>query len=189
MVEHILADYNRSQEIEYIALRYFNAAGADPEGDLGECHDPETHLIPRLLMAAQTIQPVFVYGTDYPTPDGTCIRDFIHVDDLARAHVLALKKILGGADTPDRTAACKPACADIYNLSTGLGHSVHEVIKTVEEVTGKRLDVRISDRRPGDPPVLVGNPAKVRLELGWDARCALRDMIATAWKWYLSDGY
>lgn len=168
--EQLLADYHQAYGLNYVALRYFNAAGADVGGELRERHEPETHLIPRLLRAAQTDQAITIYGEDYPTPDGTCVRDYIHVDDLAHAHVLALRRVLGDS------------CAEFYNLSNGHGYSVREVISAVEEVTGRRLQVVVAGRRGGDPPVLVGNPTKAEQELGWYSRYSLYDMIKTAWQ-------
>jgi len=168
--EHLLASYHAAYGMDYIALRYFNAAGADADGELGEWHDPETHLIPRLLMSARMDQAVHIYGDAHRTPDGTCVRDYIHVDDLAYAHVLALERVLNSS------------CATVYNLSTGLGHSVRDVIKEVEEATQRQLSLVYSERRPGDPPVLVGDSAKARKELGWRTRYVLRDMIDTAWR-------
>ncbi len=154
-VEHALADYARAYDWGYAALRYFNAAGAAPDGRIGEDHDPETHLIPIVLQAVMGQRPaVEVFGTDYPTPDGTCIRDYIHVDDLADAHLLALE-------------ALAPRKQLLYNLGTGRGYSVREVIRAAEEVTGKKVPVKEGPRRPGDPPALVAASEKVQRELGW----------------------
>ena len=173
MMEEILSDYSHAYRIKYVALRYFNAAGSDPEGEIGEWHDPETHLIPIVLEAAYGIRDhVEIFGTDYPTPDGTCIRDFIHVVDLAEAHVLALEKMREGkANTA-------------YNLGTGVGHSVREVIEACKKVTGRDFKVVDGPRRPGDPPALVADPTKAKRELGWEPRYTdLEEIISTAWAW------
>src|SRR5207302_8682793 len=144
-VERALADYAAAYEWGYAALRYFNASGASPDGGIGEDHNPETHLIPLVLETALGKRPhVEVFGTDYPTPDGTCVRDYIHVDDLAEAHLLALEKLQAGG------GLC-------YNLGIGRGYSVREVIHTVEEVTGKQVAVKEAPRRPGDPAVLIAS--------------------------------
>jgi UDP-glucose-4-epimerase GalE len=173
-VERALADYAVAYDWGYASLRYFNAAGASPAGDIGEDHDPESHLIPIVLQAVQGLRPhVEVYGTDYPTPDGTCIRDYIHVDDLAEAHLLALE-------------ALAPGKRLVYNLGTGSGHSVREVIRTAEEVTGRAVPVREGPRRPGDPPMLVAAADKVQRELGWRPRYDLRAIVETAWNWQRS---
>ncbi len=173
MMEEILSDYSHAYRIKYVALRYFNAAGSDPEGEIGEWHDPETHLIPIVLEAAYGIRDhVEIFGTDYPTPDRTCIRDFIHVVDLAEAHVLALEKMREGkANTA-------------YNLGTGVGHSVREVIEACKKVTGRDFKVVDGPRRPGDPPALVADPTKAKRELGWEPRYTdLEEIISTAWAW------
>ena len=156
MVEEILRDVSAADGLGYCALRYFNAAGADPDGELGENHDPETHLIPLVLQAAYGLRPeIAIYGTDYDTPDGTCIRDYVHVSDLAAAHVLALRRLLDGGENL------------VANLGTGRGYSVREVIDTVEEVTGRAIPVREAGRRPGDPAVLVAEASQARQRLGW----------------------
>ncbi len=175
MMEEILSDYSHAYGIKYVALRYFNAAGSDPEGEIGEWHDPETHLIPIVLEAAYGIRDhVEIFGTDYPTPDGTCIRDFIHVVDLAEAHVLALERLREGK------------ASSAYNLGTGVGHSVREVIEACKRVTGRDFQVVEGPRRPGDPPALVADPTKARQELGWKPRFTeLEEIIATAWNWML----
>jgi UDP-glucose 4-epimerase len=154
-------------------LRYFNAAGASPDGTIGEDHDPETHLIPLVLQTSLGQRPhIEVFGIDYPTEDGTCVRDYIHVDDLAEAHLLAL----------EHTEPGKTLC---YNLGTGRGYSVREVIKAAEKVTGKPVPVKEGPRRPGDPPVLVACADKAHRELGWKARYTdLNEIIETAWKWH-----
>jgi UDP-glucose-4-epimerase GalE len=172
-VERALADYAAAYGWGFAALRYFNAAGASPDGALGEDHDPETHLIPLVLQAVLGQRPaVEVFGTDYPTPDGTCVRDYVHVDDLAEAHLLALE-------------ALGPGKRLRYNLGTGRGHSVREVIRAAEEVTGKPVPVQEGPRRPGDPPVLVASAEKIGRELGWRPRYPeLRPIIQTAWNWH-----
>ncbi|NOX44486.1 MAG: UDP-glucose 4-epimerase GalE [Caldiserica bacterium] len=173
--EEILADYARAYGLRYVALRYFNAAGSDPGGMIGEWHDPEPHLIPIVLEAALGLRDhVEIFGTDYETPDGTCIRDFIHVVDLADAHVLALERLREGR------------AGTAYNLGTGTGHSVREVIETCRRVTGREIPVVEGPRRPGDPPALVADPTRARRELGWEPRfTSLEDIIATAWRWML----
>jgi UDP-glucose 4-epimerase len=172
-VEHALADYAAAYQWGFAALRYFNAAGASPDGSIGEDHKPETHLIPLVLQAVLGQRPaITVFGTDYPTPDGTCVRDYIHVDDLAEAHLLALEALGPG----------KQLC---YNLGTGRGYSVREVIRVAEEVTGKPVPVREGSRRPGDPPALVASAEKIQRELGWKPRYTdLRAIIETAWRWH-----
>jgi UDP-glucose-4-epimerase GalE len=170
--EQALQSYDTAYGIRYASLRYFNAAGADESGEVGECHDPEPHLIPLALRAAAGFgQELQVYGTDYPTPDGTCIRDYTNVVDLAEAHVKALQYLLAG--NPSFTV----------NLGTGEGSSVMEVISTVEEVTGKNVPRKIVPRRPGDPPALVADPKKAHEILKWKAMRSLRDSVSTAWKW------
>jgi UDP-glucose-4-epimerase GalE len=172
-VELALADFAAAYGWGYAALRYFNAAGAAPDGTIGEDHDPETHLIPLVIQAAMGQRPaVEIFGTDYPTPDGTCIRDYIHVDDLAEAHLLALEALQPGKQLK-------------LNLGTGRGYSVREVVRVVEEVSGKKVPVKESPRRPGDPPALVAAADKARRELGWLPRYAeLRPVIETAWNWH-----
>jgi UDP-glucose-4-epimerase GalE len=172
-VERALADYAAAYGWGYAALRYFNAAGTSPDGVIGEDHDPETHLIPLVIQAALGQRPtVEVFGTDYPTPDGTCVRDYIHVDDLAEAHLLALERLQPG----------KGLC---YNLGIGRGYSVREVIQTVEKVAGRVVPVKEGPRRPGDPPVLVASADKIRRELGWQPRYTeLEPIITTAWNWF-----
>jgi UDP-glucose-4-epimerase GalE len=174
-VEMALGDYATAYGWRVALLRYFNAAGASSDRALGEDHDPESHLIPIVIQAALGQRPhVEVYGTDYPTPDGTCIRDYIHVEDLAEAHLMALE-----AAVPARPLAC--------NLGTGQGHSVREVIRAVEEVTGSTVAVREGPRRPGDPPVLVAEASRARALLGWQPRRSdLRTIVRTAWEWHRS---
>lgn len=174
MIERMLRDFDVAHGLRSISLRYFNAAGADPEAETGEVHDPETHLIPLVLDAAAGRRPeIVVYGDDYDTPDGTCIRDYVHVADLADAHVLALSALEGGAGT------------DAYNVGNGRGYSVREVIDTARTVTGGNIPARIGERRPGDPPRLVADAGRIREELGWQPRHPdLTDMIDTAWRWH-----
>jgi UDP-glucose-4-epimerase GalE len=170
--EQALESYDRAYGLRYASLRYFNAAGADDSGEIGELHDPETHLIPLALRAAAGRGPELqVFGSDYPTPDGTCVRDYIHVNDLATAHVKALEKLAEG----------NPSFA--VNLGTGTGASVQEVINEVEKVTGKKVPNKKVPRRPGDPPALVANPAKAQALLQWRAGRGLDNIVATAWKW------
>lgn len=171
-VERALRDYGRAYGLQSIALRYFNAAGADPDGDLGEDHDPEIHLIPRALDAACGGAPLRVFGDDYPTPDGTCQRDYVHVADIAAAHVRALDA-LGPGDG-----------ARVYNLGTGTPHSVRDVIRSVERVTGRRVPAEPAPRRAGDPPVLFAAAGRIERDLGWrPAHTELDDIVATAWRW------
>ena len=175
-VERVLKDHAASDpEFAFVSLRYFNVAGAAADGSLGEEHDPETHLIPVLLLAALgRREPVTVFGTDYPTPDGTCIRDYIHVEDLCDAHILAMK-------------ALRPGDARFYNLGIGRGNSVREVIEAAKEVAGVEVPVRYGERRPGDPAVLFADAGKIRRELGWAPRhVELQPIIASAWNWFQS---
>jgi UDP-arabinose 4-epimerase len=174
MIEQVLADYARAYDFRAICLRYFNAAGADPDGEIGEDHDPEPHLIPLVLAAAAGRRPsVSIHGTDYPTRDGTCVRDFIHVTDLAQAHALALRHLLGGGAGVN------------LNLGNGAGYSVREVIAAAEKVTGKKIPVSLEPRRPGDPPELVGSAAKARAMLGWQPEYpSIETILATAWAWH-----
>lgn len=173
MLERVLADYAHAYDFKYAALRYFNASGCSLDGLIGEDHNPETHLIPLVLEAAAGTRPhITVFGTDYPTPDGSCIRDYIHVNDLARAHILAIDKLAEGADS----FQC--------NLGTGIGISVKELISAAERVTGKTIPVVYGERRPGDPPELVAAPAKAKELLGWEAEYKDLEMILkTAWAW------
>lgn len=172
-VELALSDYAAAYGWGFAALRYFNAAGASPDGDIGEDHDPETHLIPLVLQAAMGQRSaITVFGRDYPTPDGTCIRDYIHVDDLAEAHLLALE-----AATPGKHLR--------YNLGTGRGCSVREIVRLAEEVTGKPVPVKEGARRAGDPPMLVASAEKIQQELGWRPRYTdPRAILETAWHWH-----
>ncbi|MEO8113426.1 MAG: UDP-glucose 4-epimerase GalE [Phenylobacterium sp.] len=173
MVERILADYAHAYGLRSLALRYFNAAGADPEGELGEAHDPETHLIPLVLQAAAGLRPhVTVFGDDYDTPDGTCVRDYVHVSDIADAHVLALAALERGD------------LRNAYNLAGGTGVSVAEVIAAASRVTGRSVPVVMGARRPGDPASLLADPGRAKADLGWRPRyVALDQMIETAWAW------
>ena len=170
--ENALEAYDRAYGLRYAALRYFNAAGADESGEIGELHEPETHLIPLALAATQKDEaPLRVFGSDYPTPDGTCIRDYIHVNDLAEAHALALACLAEG----------KPSMA--LNLGTGKGSSVLEIIHAVEEVTGGEVQRTMGPRRAGDPPALVADPRRAEQALQWKAKRSLLDIVATAWNW------
>ena len=175
MIEKILIDYNKAYKLPVSILRYFNAAGADIKGDIGEDHNPETHLIPLVLEGFFNKDGfVKVNGIDYPTFDGTCIRDYVHVSDLANAHVLALNKIIH-----DRSLS-------IYNLGNGKGYSIMEVIDTAKKVTGKEIKILQSKRRKGDPPVLISSPEKAKRELFWNPEFTdLENIIRTAWNWYL----
>ncbi|HLZ43168.1 MAG TPA: UDP-glucose 4-epimerase GalE [Candidatus Sulfotelmatobacter sp.] len=170
--EQALESYDRAYGFRFASLRYFNAAGADESGEIGELHDPETHLIPLALRAAAGLGPELqVFGSDYPTPDGTCIRDYIHVNDLADAHVKAVEHLAAGKDS------------FAVNLGTGQGASVQQVLSAVEKITGKRVPRKNVPRRAGDPPALVANPAKAQALLQWKASRNLGDIVATAWNW------
>ncbi len=170
MVETLLKWFGQIHGITSVSLRYFNAAGADPAGSLGEEHDPETHLIPLLLRAVTKGKPVTVFGNDYDSPDGTCIRDYIHVDDLAQAHILAVEYLLGGG------------ASDQFNVGTGAGHTVLQVIRAVEEVTGQKVPYVIGPRREGDPPALVAGSDKLRTRLGWKPQyTSLHTIVEHAW--------
>ncbi len=171
-LEHALEAYDKAYGLRYASLRYFNAAGADESGEIGELHTPETHLIPITLEAALGHRDsVPVYGNDYPTPDGTCIRDFVHVSDLAEAHVLALRYLLAEGESL------------AVNLGTGRGHSVQEIVRIVESITDTEIPLRWEPRRAGDPPVLVADPRQAERMLGWSAQRSLQDMVMSAWKW------
>lgn len=180
-LEGILEAYDRAYGLRYISLRYFNAAGADPEAGIGEDHHPESHLIPIILQTALGArESIQLFGTDYPTPDGTCIRDYIHVADLSQAHLLALKSLLGGSSS------------NIYNLGNGHGYSNLEVVEAARKVTGKPIKVIEAPRRPGDPAILVASSERIKRELGWDPEYPkLEQIITTAWNWHQNhpDGY
>jgi UDP-arabinose 4-epimerase len=177
-VERALGWFHAAHGLRYATLRYFNAAGADADLDTGEDHEPETHLIPLAIDAALGSRPpVSIFGTDYDTPDGTAIRDYIHVTDLAAAHVLALRRLLSGAASMQ------------VNLGTGCGHSVREVIRAIEEVSGRQVPVREAPRRPGDPPVLVAACGRASRLLGWTpVHSDLANIVATAWRWHANVG-
>jgi UDP-glucose-4-epimerase GalE len=172
-VERALADYAHAYQWGFAALRYFNASGAHPDGSIGEDHEPETHLVPLIIQAATGQRPhIEIYGTDYPTPDGTCVRDYIHVNDLAAAHLLVLEKL-------------QPGKANYYNLGIGRGYSVREVIAAAEEVSGKKVSVKEGPRRAGDPPVLVASSDKIRKDIGWQPRYTdIKAIVETAWNWH-----
>jgi UDP-glucose 4-epimerase len=172
MVEKLLHWFDQIHGMKSVCLRYFNASGADPAGRSGEDHDPETHLIPLLFRAIQTGKPVTVFGDDYDTADGTCIRDYIHVTDLARAHIAAVEWLFAGGDSKK------------YNAGTGRGFSVKEVLHAVEEVTGKKVPFVVGPRRDGDPPLLVADSSLLQKELGWKPEFSdLRTIVETAWAW------
>jgi UDP-glucose 4-epimerase len=174
VVENILADFQRAYDWNYVAFRYFNAAGASADGLIGEDHDPEPHLIPLILYAALGKRDsISILGDDYPTPDGTCIRDYIHVEDLAQAHLLGLEYLLKGGKS------------DVFNLGNGNGFSVKEVIAGAKKVTGIDFKVKNDDRRPGDPPILVGSSKKAQNILGWQPQYPeIETIIAHAWQWH-----
>jgi UDP-glucose-4-epimerase GalE len=170
MVETMLGWFDQIHHLTSVCLRYFNASGCDPEGGLGEEHEPETHLIPLVLRAVQTGQPVTVFGDDYPTPDGTCIRDYIHVNDLAQAHILAVEYLINGG------------VSEKFNVGTGTGHSVTEMIRAVEEVTAKKVPYVVGARREGDPASLVASSRKLRERLGWAPKYGdLKTIVEHAW--------
>jgi UDP-glucose-4-epimerase GalE len=173
-IERALHWYGQAYRLRSVSLRYFNAAGADPDGEIGELHEPETHLVPLVLQAALGRRPqIDIYGTDYPTPDGTAIRDYIHVQDLAEAHLRALEHLCAGRESA------------ALNLGTGRGHSVREVIRVAEAVSGRRIAWRDTARRPGDPPVLVADPGLAAKLLGWRARVSdLETIMRTALAWH-----
>ncbi len=170
-LENALEAYSRAYGLRFVAFRYFNAAGADESGKIGENHDPETHLIPLILQAIQGKRAALeIFGDDYPTPDGTCIRDYIHVNDLAEAHVLGLEHL-------------SKAESGAMNLGTGKGYSVHEVVAAVEKVTGHKVPTHIGSRRAGDPAELVADPGRAKKLLNWQAKRSLEEIVASAWKW------
>lgn len=174
MVERILSDFDLAYGLKYVSFRYFNAAGADPSGILGEDHNPETHLIPLVLQTALGKRSsISIFGTDYPTPDGTCIRDYIHVTDLATAHILGLEYLLQGGNST------------VFNLGNGNGFSVREVIAAAKEVTGNTIPITKCDRRPGDPPILIGSSEKAKKILGWQPVYPdIKEIVSHAWKWH-----
>jgi len=170
--ENALESYSNAYGLRFASLRYFNAAGADESGDIGEFHDPETHLIPLALAASAGKGPELqIFGSDYPTSDGTCVRDYIHVNDLAEAHVLALQHLLGGGNS---FAA---------NLGTGQGYSVKEVLAAVNHATGNTVPWHAAPRHPGDPPILIADPTRANRLLGWQSTRSLPDIVASAWNW------
>jgi UDP-glucose 4-epimerase len=180
MIENILEDFSNIYGLRYKALRYFNAAGADAEGDIGEDHTPETHLVPIIFQYVNGRRDkLCVFGDDYDTPDGTCIRDYVHVTDLADAHVLALEDLVRGGES----------CA--YNLGSETGYSVLEIIRAASEVVGRPIHYDIAPRRAGDPAMLVASSAKIKAELGWQPRFGIRDILASAWRFHQvhPDGY
>ena len=174
MVEELLADFDRAYDLKSVCFRYFNAAGADPDGLLGEDHTPETHLIPLVLLTALgERESISIFGTDYSTEDGTCVRDYIHVSDLAKAHVQGLQYLLTGNQS------------EIFNLGNGNGFSVREIIEAAKVVTGRNIKVVECERRAGDPPVLVGGSSKARRILNWQPQYSnIREIIAHAWQWH-----
>ena len=176
--EAMLDAFARAHGLRYAALRYFNAAGADPEGELGERHDPETHLVPRVLRTALGLEPhIDIFGTDYPTPDGTAIRDYVHVSDLAAAHIAALDRLAGGGEPLT------------VNIGAGSGHSVREVVEACRRISGKPVAARNAPRRAGDPPELVAATGRAARELGWTPRLSdLETIVATAWAWHSARG-
>ncbi|MGF7185243.1 UDP-glucose 4-epimerase [Desulfitispora alkaliphila] len=174
IVEQIIRDLSHAYQLKFILLRYFNVAGADPSGAIGEHHNPETHLIPNILLhLLEKKDRIAVYGDDYPTKDGTCIRDFIHVNDLVEAHVLALQSLINN----NHSNEC-------YNVGNQQGYSVNEVIKTCERVTGKEVNAEYKARREGDPPMLISTSEKIQSHLGWRPKHSLKDIVETAWKWH-----
>jgi UDP-glucose 4-epimerase len=169
--ENALEAYDRAYGTHYVAFRYFNAAGADEGGTIGEMHVPETHLIPSVFEAIKGKRPALdIFGDDYPTPDGTCIRDYIHVNDLADAHVMGLEYLAAGKSAQ-------------INLGTGQGVSVKEVISTIEHVAGRKVPVHLAPRRAGDPPELVADPSLAKKLLNWKAKRSFEEIVSTAWKW------
>lgn len=173
IIEMILEDFEKASGMKYVALRYFNAAGASPEGEIGESHDPEPHLIPLVLQTALGKRTsISIYGDDYPTKDGTCIRDYIHIVDLGRAHILALNYLKNGGKS------------EIINLGTGEGNSVREVIEKAKKITGKKINSVISSRREGDPAVLVADNKKAKIILDWEPGFTLEDILNHAWNWH-----
>ncbi len=178
MIEKVLADFDLSHNLKYVALRYFNAAGADFHGEIGESHDPEPHLIPIVLQTALGKRDsIKIFGDDYETPDGTCIRDYIHIYDLAEAHLKALEYLN------------EENKSDFFNLGTGAGNSVQELIEEAKKVTGKEIKSEIAERRAGDPAVLVADNKKAKKVLGWNPKYNLEDIIKSAWNWHQNQKY
>lgn len=181
MMERLMADFDRAYGMKYVALRYFNAAGAHADGDIGEDHNPESHLIPIIMQVLNgKREKLGIFGDDYPTFDGTCIRDYIHISDLADAHIKALESLRAGANS------------NFYNLGNGNGFSVKQVIETVAKVTGRNVNYEVVPRRAGDPAILVASSDKIRRELGWKPQFdSLEKIVASAWKWHSAhpDGY
>lgn len=177
MIEHILKDLAEAENFRSVSLRYFNAAGADENLEVGELHEPETHIIPLAIRAAFDSQsPLTIFGTDYPTPDGTCVRDYIHVSDLARAHVLALDSLLRAKEV---SAAWRA-----YNLGTGRGYSVKEIVSGLESILSRKIHIQLGERRPGDPPVLVAAPGRAEKDLGWQpTSSSLEHILRSAVGW------
>ncbi len=178
-LERILASLNDSQGMRTVCLRYFNAAGASRDARIGESHDPETHLIPRVLQVASgRQQDISIFGSDYPTPDGTCIRDYVHIEDLAEGHSAALRWLLDGGES------------EAFNLGSGRGWSVREVVETARQISGHPIPCRQAEPRPGDPPELVADPARAAKQLGWRARRSdLNRIIEDAWRWECNRRY
>jgi UDP-glucose-4-epimerase GalE len=173
MVEHVLGELDRYRGLRSVVLRYFNACGAEPEANLGEMHEPETHLIPLLFRAAMTGEPIQLFGNDYPTADGTCVRDYIHVSDLASAHLAALDHLMAGGASAQ------------FNVGTGTGNTVLEVLRAVEEISGQTVPFNIAPRREGDPPSLVANSNKLQDALGWKpVRSELKQIVRDAWAFF-----
>ena len=179
VIEKALEDFSKAYNFNYVSLRYFNASGSDPSGKIGESHNPETHLIPLVLQTAKgEREAIRIYGTDYPTKDGTCIRDYIHVNDLADAHILAMEYLIEGGKS------------DVFNCGYGYGYSVREVIETAKKITGKNFKVIEHKRREGDPPILVADSKKLKEKLNWKPKFDdLETIIKTAWNWELNRRY
>lgn len=173
MVERIISDCDAANGLKHVFLRYFNACGADSDNEIGESHHPESHLIPIIMQAAGgQREKLFIYGDDYDTPDGTCLRDYIHVEDLASAHVLALQALIDGAES------------DAFNLGTGTGYSVREILNAAENVTGRAISYDVVARREGDPPILVASAEKATQHLNWHPQKSLEDVLRSAWNWH-----
>ncbi|MFA8343952.1 MAG: UDP-glucose 4-epimerase GalE [Rhodothermaceae bacterium] len=178
IIEKALADFSSVYNFNYVALRYFNAAGADPEGAIGESHDPEPHLIPIILQTALgKREKIFIFGNDYKTPDGSCVRDYIHVSDLAQAHMAAIQFL------------SEEKRSEIINLGTGNGYSVKEIINSAREITGKEIKAEVAERRAGDPAILVAENSKAEAILGWKPEFDLTDILKSAWKWHQNPKY